>query len=69
MKLGRYLLILFSILCSTFAFAQQGGVTVTGSVVEQGTNTPVEQATIRLLSVKDSALVKGTVSARNGSFS
>lgn len=69
MKLGRYLLILLSILCSTFAFAQQGGVTVTGSVVEQGTNTPVEQATIRLLSVKDSALVKGTVSARNGSFS
>lgn len=69
MKLGRYLLIVCSILCSSFTFAQQGGVTVKGSVVEEGTETPVEQATIRLLGVKDSALVRGTVSARNGGFS
>lgn len=70
MKLGRYLLMFILILCSSLAFGQQGGgVTITGSVVEEGTTTPVEQATIRLLSVKDSALVRGTVSAKNGGFS
>jgi hypothetical protein len=50
------------------AFAQQSGVNVTGSVVEQGSDTPIEQATVRLLNVKDSAMVRGVVSARNGSF-
>lgn len=53
---------------SPMAFAQQSGVNVTGSVVEQGSDTPIEQATVRLLNVKDSAMVRGVVSARNGSF-
>lgn len=53
---------------SPMAFAQQSGVNVTGSVVEQGNDTPIEQATVRLLNVKDSAMVRGVVSARNGSF-
>jgi hypothetical protein len=56
------------ILFSPMAFAQQSGVNVTGSVVEQGNDTPIEQATVRLLNVKDSAMVRGVVSARNGSF-
>ena len=56
------------ILFSPMAFAQQSGVNVTGSVVEQGSDTPIEQATVRLLNVKDSAMVRGVVSARNGSF-
>ncbi len=59
-----FLMILFS----PMAFAQQSGVNVTGSVVEQGSDTPIEQATVRLLNVKDSAMVRGVVSARNGSF-
>ena len=37
--------------------------------MEQGSNTPIEQATIRLLNVKDSAMVRGVVSAKNGAFS
>lgn len=69
MKSGRYLmLLLLLILFPLSAFAQQSGVNVTGSVVEQGSDTPVEQATVRLLNVKDSAMVRGVVSARNGSF-
>lgn len=56
------------ILFSPMAFAQQSGVNVTGSVVEQGSDTLIEQATVRLLNVKDSAMVRGVVSARNGSF-
>jgi len=59
---------LLMILLSPIAFAQQSGVNVTGSVVEQGSDTPIEQATVRLLNVKDSAMVRGVVSARNGSF-
>lgn len=68
MKSGKCLLMLLMILFSPMAFAQQSGVNVTGSVVEQGSDTPIEQATVRLLSVKDSAMVRGVVSARNGSF-
>lgn len=68
MKSGKCLLMLLMILVSPMAFAQQSGVNVTGSVVEQGSDTPIEQATVRLLNVKDSAMVRGVVSARNGSF-
>lgn len=68
MKSGKCLLMLLMILFSPMAFAQQSGVNVTGSVVEQGNDTTIEQATVRLLNVKDSAMVRGVVSARNGSF-
>lgn len=68
MKSGKCLLMLLMILFLPMAFAQQSGVNVTGSVVEQGSDTPIEQATVRLLNVKDSAMVRGVVSARNGSF-
>ena len=68
MNSGKCLLMLLMILFSPMAFAQQSGVNVTGSVVEQGSDTPIEQATVRLLNVKDSAMVRGVVSARNGSF-
>lgn len=68
MKSGKCLLMLLMILFSPMAFAQQSGVNVTGSVVEQGSDTPIEQATVRLLNVKDSAMVRCVVSARNGSF-
>mgnify|MGYP001658024082 CR=1 FL=1 len=68
MKSGKCLLMLLMILFSPMAFAQQSGVNVTGSVVEQGSDTPIEQATVRLLNVKDSAMVRGVVSVRNGSF-
>lgn len=68
MKSGKCLLMLLMILFSPMAFAQQSGVNVTGSVVEQGSDTPIEQATVRLLNVKDSAMVRGVMSARNGSF-
>ncbi|MDR1919823.1 MAG: TonB-dependent receptor, partial [Tannerellaceae bacterium] len=42
---------------------------VKGTVLEEGSKTPVEQATIRLLNVTDSTLINGVVSSRNGSFS
>ncbi|WP_293715675.1 TonB-dependent receptor [uncultured Parabacteroides sp.] len=68
MKLGRYFFCLFLILFSLPAFAQRGGVDVTGTVVEEGNNEPIEQATVRLLNVKDSTMVGGVASSRNGNF-
>lgn len=68
MKLGRYFLGLFLILFSLPALAQRGGVEITGTVVEEGNNEPIEQATVRLLSVKDSTMVGGVASLRNGNF-
>ena len=50
-------------------FAQQNGVDVTGKVIEKGTRLPVEQASVRLLNAKDSAMVRGMASNANGSFS
>lgn len=49
-------------------FAQQGGVDVTGVVVEEESGNPIEQATVRLLNLKDSSLVRGVASLRNGGF-
>lgn len=50
------------------AYAQQRGVDITGTVIEEGTNEPVEQATVRLLNAKDSSMVRGVATARNGGF-
>lgn len=49
--------------------AQQKNVTVQGTIIEKSTDEPLEQATIRLLNVKDSTLVKGNASGKNGAFS
>ena len=49
------------------AYAQKG-VDITGTVIEEGTNEPIEQATVRLLSVKDSSMIGGIATSRNGSF-
>lgn len=37
-------------------------------MIEEGTNEPIEQATVRLLSVKDSSMIGGVATSRNGSF-
>ena len=49
------------------AYAQKG-VDITGTVIEEGTNEPIEQATVRLLSVKDSSMIGGVATSRNGGF-
>ena len=69
MRLGKWLLWLCLAAFSPAIFAQQSGVEIKGTIVEQGSDTPIEQATVRLLSVTDSAMVRGVVSSKNGSFS
>ncbi len=68
MNLGRCIAGLLLFLFSLPAFAQRNAVDITGSVIEEGTNTPIEQATVRLLQVKDSTMVGGVASGKNGAF-
>lgn len=68
MRAYKYLWVVF-LSFLTLAVSAQQNVEVRGSVIEKGTNEPLEQATIRLLNTKDSTLVKGLASGKNGSFS
>lgn len=67
----RILLFIFIQLCvSTITLrAQSKYVILRGTVIEEDTSLPVEQATIQLLSLPDSSFVKGVTSLREGSFS
>lgn len=67
-KAGRSFLIGMMLLFSLSVWAQQNGVDVTGGVVDEQNQTPIEQATVRLLQIKDSALVRGVASSRTGGF-
>ncbi|MEG1187356.1 MAG: outer membrane beta-barrel protein [Bacteroidales bacterium] len=65
-----FLPILFFLISIPVLFAQSVKESViTGSVVEEVGSYPLEQATVRLLSLPDSALVQGTVSGTEGKFS
>lgn len=68
MKTGKSLLLWILILFSLPLAAQQAGVNIAGTVTEQESGAPIEQATVRLLNPKDSALVRGTASSRTGRF-
>ena len=67
MKTGIRLLVLLMLLVSPL-MAQQRGVEVTGKVQEKETQLPIEQASVRLLNVKDSSMVRGVASNTDGSF-
>lgn len=63
--------ILLTAIFAISAFAQSGGgrATVTGTVLDGSDKSPVMQATIQILSPKDSAMVTGNVSDLDGNFS
>ncbi|MDR1747310.1 MAG: outer membrane beta-barrel protein [Tannerella sp.] len=65
MALRRFLGFLFWLLPAISLTAQ---IEVRGTIIESGSKEPIEQATVRLLSNKDSSLVTGDVSGRDGSF-
>ncbi|MDH6305353.1 hypothetical protein M2459_002453 [Parabacteroides sp. PF5-5] len=69
MKIGKILCLWMVVLVSFPALAQRASVEIKGTVVEEGTSTPVEQATVRLLNVRDSTMINGVASSRNGTFS
>lgn len=53
---------------SAFAQSGSGRATVTGTVLDGGDKSPVMQATVQILSLKDSMMVKGNVSDLDGNF-
>lgn len=53
---------------SAFAQSGSGRATVTGTVLDGGDKLPVMQATVQILSLKDSTMVKGNVSDLDGNF-
>lgn len=53
---------------SAFAQSGSGRATVTGTVLDGGDKSPVMQATVQILSLKDSTMVKGNVSDLDGNF-
>jgi len=67
MKFKYPLLLVVIIFLNSFsAFAQR--VDIKGRVVEVDKKTAIEQATVRLVSITDSAMVAGVVSEANGTF-
>lgn len=70
---NKYWLVLIGIslftLLSSPAKAQNNKVEIKGTIVEKTSNDPIEAATIRLLSERDSTLKSGVASGSNGSFS
>ena len=56
-------------LCAVMAQGTGGKATVTGWVVDNEDNSPVIQATVQVLSVKDSSMVAGNVTDTKGHFS
>lgn len=53
---------------SAFAQSGSGRATVTGTVLDGGDKSPVMQATVQILSLKDSTMIKGNVSDLDGNF-
>lgn len=69
MKSRRYLLLILACCSSLIVFAQrQQNIEITGTVVEEDSKAPIEQATVRLLNLRDSTFLGGVASGRNGGF-
>jgi hypothetical protein len=66
MRLRPVLLVLFFSLCAVIAQGQN--ISLKGKVADKGDNTPVIGATVKLVSVRDSAQIKLVVSDKNGNF-
>lgn len=66
MKLNLPLLVIF-FLCASLTFAQKE-IKVEGKVVEEGTNIPLEYATITIKSAPDNKVVTGGITDTKGNF-
>lgn len=65
-KYSRLILFLLLLTVGFPLYAQK--IELSGVVKEEGTSLPVEQATVKLLQPKDSALITGSVSLTDGTF-
>ncbi|MDR1809865.1 MAG: outer membrane beta-barrel protein [Prevotella sp.] len=65
----HYLLFTALSLCSLSLSAQVQQSLISGSVTDKAAQTPVEQASVRFLTAKDSTFVNGTLTNSSGKFS
>lgn len=71
MKFAKGLLIIIAVIISQSVIEAQppmGNFTVKGKVLEQGSNNPLEYVNVVLYSMRDSSLVAGTITTKDGSF-
>ncbi len=68
MLLKKSLLILTLLFLSFHLFAQHTGSTITGNIIDKSTSQNVEFATVQLLKLTDSSLLKTTVTDKKGKF-
>jgi len=64
----RHLLLIIVLFCTTFSFAQNKQFSLSGTLLSEEDNLPLESATIYLERVKDSTLVTYTISDKDGKF-
>ncbi len=64
----RYLFLILVLSCTTISFAQNNSFQLSGTLLSEEDNTPLESATIYLERLKDSTLVTYTISDKNGKF-
>ncbi|MBN2868486.1 MAG: hypothetical protein JXK08_07435, partial [Flavobacteriaceae bacterium] len=64
----RKLLFVAAILYSSFSFSQSKDFKISGKIVAEEDNMPLEAATVYLERERDSSLVTYTISDKDGSF-
>ena len=64
----RKLFVVVIFLCCTFSYSQSKNFKITGIIISEEDQTPLEAATVYLERKKDSSLVTYTISDKNGGF-
>lgn len=64
----KKLLIVFTLLLACNAFAQNKKFKISGALIAEDSNLPLESATVHLERLKDSSVVTYTISDKNGKF-
>ena len=65
----RHFFLMLALLCVSVSFAQSNSFKITGKLIAEDDQSPLEAATVYLQRVKDSSLVTYTISDKNGAFS
>ena len=64
----KKLLLVFTLLFTIFSFSQEKSFEITGTLIAEDSNAPIESATIYLERIKDSTVVSYTISDKDGKF-
>ena len=64
----KKLTLVFALLFTCFTFSQEKTFEITGTLIAEDSNLPIESATIYLERIKDSSVVTYTISDKNGFF-